>query len=61
MQNEINRLTALVSKLQNKLDLISIEIQNRKCTNCNSDCDIYDICIHSRINKILKDNKNDRY
>lgn len=56
MQNEINRLTALVSKLQNKLDLIKIEILDSKCTICNSDCDIYDTCFYSRINKILKDN-----
>ena len=55
MQNEINRLTALVSKLQNKLNLIKIEILDSKCTICNCDCDIYDSCVYSRINKILKD------
>lgn len=57
MQNEINRLTALVSKLQNKLDLIKIEILDCKCTICNQDCDIYNTCLYSKINKILKDNK----
>lgn len=56
MQNEINRLTALVSKLQNKLDLIEIEMRDFKYTVCNSDCDIYDACFYSRINKILKGN-----
>lgn len=43
MQNEINRLTALVSKLQNKLDEIEIY-----CKNCNlkadfTACDILNI------------------
>lgn len=56
MQNEINRLTALISKLQNKLDLIKIKMADFKCTVCNNDCDIYNTCFYSRINKILKDN-----
>lgn len=54
MQNEINRLTALVSKLQNKLDLIKIEVADSKCTVCNSNCDIYNVCVYHKINKILK-------
>lgn len=50
-------ITGKLSKLQNKLDLIKIEILDSICTNCSCDCDIYDICLSSRINKILKDNK----
>ena len=57
MQNEINRLTALVSKLQNKLDLIGIEIIDNKCSNCSNECDIYNDCLYQRLNKILKDNE----
>lgn len=56
MQNEINRLTALISKLQNKLDLIKIEMLDCKCTNCHQNCSIYDICAYRKVNKILKDN-----
>lgn len=66
MQNEINRLTALVSKLQNKLDLINILI-NESCALKYKTCEMLDACsfcdklnnysVILKINEILKDNK----
>lgn len=66
MQNEINRLTALVSKLQNKLDLIEILI-NKSCALEYKTCEMHDACsfcdklnsysVILKINEILKDNK----
>lgn len=47
MQNEINRLTVLISKLQNKLDEIEIY-----CKQCNLKADFTACDILSIINEI---------
>lgn len=66
MQNEINRLLAIIYKLQNKLELIKILI-NKSCALEYKTCEMHNACsfcdklnsysVILRINEILKDKK----